>query len=659
MRIVSRHRNSALLESDTEKNRQATLQTWFTQRFPLLWAGIVLVLIGLDILASISATTQRWGDINRQGIYFNIISIVIACAISALIARFNKIWWPRTMFALAVLPLPILAVTSGNITALCVAIALLSTMTWLGRVLVGVLLPECSQLEAWAIGGAFGIVGVGIIGFILGLFHALYLIFIAPILLIIFMVLIFLARKQLRGDIVALVQVLKRPLSLNPLPILLAGLLLGCIWLNIPGALAPEIRSDATRQRLVTAVHFANEGSFIPDDPDLNVANDTAFGEIAYAVPVALGSVQAAKLMHWFAGIFCAIAVFALGKRLGNTWSGVLAVVAFYPTLLIAYLSQTAYLDLFLALLAVAAALSIIAGKGTKTGAIVAAGVCIGAGVVIKSPFGYVAIGLAITTLIMAWGGGWYKLMRQVVLLALVAMLIALPWFIRSAALTHTLLLYLYFRTATFDNSQLGDLPSFGFGRALPQLLISPLTTTFLSVRFGGIQLGGATIWGGHIGFLPFSFLPFLVLIRKNKQLFALLIGTIGATLLWFYTAQHVRYLLPALALLCIGGAAAYVKTWQQIAARSTRYALNIVIAFTVVASIFIRAQLPETAHLYAIGLQSREDYLRQWLYIDDAGSYDALDLLNQETSATRVFAYTDGARLYSNVRISMSELAP
>ncbi len=652
MSILSRHRKIA----DPQKHvggRTSLGLTWITQRLTFYWLLLVVLLTLADLLASSVLIRQRWADVYQEGVYFNIIVLCLACALTMTTARFFAPWWCRVMLILVLLPLPILSIASGNVAALCVAIALLAPSLWLGRVLASVLLRNLSQLEAWSIGGAFGIVFIGALGFILGLFHVLRFTFIAPVFVATGASLVLVARKQLSDDLGALMRTLKRPIQLRPLHILLAGLTLGCIWLNIPGALAPEIRSDATRQRLVTAVHFAREGSFIPDDPDLAVATDTAFGEIAYAVPIALGSVQAAKLTHWIAGILCAIAIFALAKRLSGNWAGALAAFAFYNTLLVAYLSQTAYLDLLLTLLAVGAALCLIVGKGTSSGALIGAGICLGAGVVIKVHFGYIAIGLAVTAAILAQPGGWRHVVRHVALLTFAGGAMAMPWLIRSALLTNTLPGYGYFFTAFFNHSNLGDLPNFGYGRSPLQLIIAPLTTTFLSAQFGGIQLGGALLWGGHIGFLPLALLPLLLKMRLQEWPLAIIIGTTLACLFWFYTAQHVRYLLPALALFCVSGGIAYAGVWAQTKSSHTGIALNTVVALIAIGGALARIQLPDSAYLYAFGMQDRETYLLKWLQVDNAASYQTIQLLNNESSATRVFAYTDGARLYTNIRIS------
>lgn len=234
------------------------------------------------------------------------------------------------------------------------------------------------------------------------------------------------SRGRLYLDIQALADWLKRSAGREPVRLIFTGIVLAWVWLNFIGALAPEIRSDATRQRLATAVHFAKIGSVIPTDPDLTSAKDLALGEIIYAVAVTIGPIQSAKLIHWMVGLL------ALGRRLGGDWAGALAAFAFYATMMVAYLSQTAYLDLFTSLFAIAAALSLTINRRAAWQAAIAAGICIGLGVAIKIHFGYVAVGLAVTAGSLVVCTGYRHALRQVAILTAVEILVASPWLLRS-----------------------------------------------------------------------------------------------------------------------------------------------------------------------------------------------------------------------------------
>jgi hypothetical protein len=190
--------------------------------------------------------------------------------------------------------------------------------------------------------------------------------FVWPVLAITMLCLLVWGRDQLRCDTSSLAGWLRRPVARQPVRLLLTGIALGGIWLNLIGALAPEIKPDAVRQRLASAAHFANNGSLTVTDPDLTYAKLPALGEILFSMPIVLGPIQGAKLLQWLMSLGCAMAVFALGRRLGGKWAGALAAFAFYQSLLVSYVAQTAYLDLFSALFTIVAVLCITISGGAK-----------------------------------------------------------------------------------------------------------------------------------------------------------------------------------------------------------------------------------------------------------------------------------------------------
>lgn len=627
------------------------------RRFPLYWL-LLSAFLALGDIALSFLIISRADNPNSAGIAINVAVHGIALGLVVLLALRWPGWCRRAILTLAVAPLPVLAVTSQNVLAAGSLAILLGTGLWFGRELAAALLGEGDRLETWLYGSVLGIGALGALGFVLGLVGWLRPQAIWPVVVATLLMLVARARGRLRDDLRGAARWLARPVARDPLLLLLVGIALASLWLNLLGALAPEVRSDATRQRLAAAVQFARSGSITPTDPDLDQATAPAFGEIAYALTVAIGTAQSPKLFHWFAGVLCALAIFALGRRLGGERAGFLAAGTSYATVLVGYVAQTAYLDLIVTFFAVVSSLALVSRQEGRWRMAALAGVGAGLGVAVKVQFGYVAIGLAVIAAIVAlWEGRWHAARRAAVL-ALVALLAALPWLIRSYALTGEVpgLEFGILSLTGQGNANplvLPELQNFGYGRSLLRLIVVPFSAILMSRDFGGSQLSALGLVGGHIGFALLATVPLLFALRLRRASAALLAGSLVALLGWFYTAQYLRYAMPILAILAALGAAAFVTVARRARDRHGRAALTALLCVIVLAGASARVQLPDTALRFALGLQSREEYLDDELGSDAAGSYQIFQLLNAEPSATRAFVMQDGARLYSRVRLS------
>lgn len=623
------------------------------RRVIMYWL-LISTILTVTIVAASTALTHTGVRQDGDGVRFNLLIFGIALIANMFGGRLWPMWWRRVLLTSSILPLPLLSYTSGNLPTLISVTALLLPMIWLGREIAQKLAPSIDSAECWIIGSALGVGLVALLGFILGALGYLRPGFIWVTLAGITGILIIRARGNLGRDLKQVGHWLKGPITARPMTLLLIAMMLSCVWLNLIGALAPEVRSDAIRQRLATAVHFTKIGSIRPTDPDLVVADAPALGEITYAVGTTIGPVQTAKLIHWLVGIFCAAAIFGLGRRLHSTQAGGIAAFIFYSTLLVGFLSQTAYLDLFTVLFAVVAALCLTIGVGNKQHIVACAGVLTGFGVAVKLHFGYIAIGLAITAIGIALRAGKRQAVQTTIVFTLFAVLAATPWFIRSVILTGSVPgLQLGANSLIDTNSKSkGDLVDFGFGRSLFQFVISPFTATFLSGKYGGTQIISGVI-GGHGGFLAFGCVPLLIAIRRERFVLSVMAGTVTAAVLWFYTAQYLRYGLPIFALFSTVAGVVYVTIRENTTSKRDRIILDVLLCIMALSGMFIRLQLPDTAHRFTFGLQSRDAYLTEWMGGQAAGTYTITQMLNAEPTATRVLASYDGARLYSNVRIS------
>lgn len=229
---------------------------------------------------------------------------------------------------------------------------------------------------------------------------------------------------------------------------LLAGLVVYG-YMALLGALGPETGFDARWYHLGPPVHYADKERVynIMTETRLGAAALPPYQEMLFSGLIKVFGTTAAKLMHWADGILIVILLVYMGRvHLRSLGLGLLAGLIFLSTPVISWSMGTSSNDLALALytlLMVHLFLGWI--KQPSTGRLVLLGSVIGyaAGVKPFTAFGAVIL-LGSLIVFRLWPTyrqqGWPTILRQIVgqvlLVGGVALLFALPWLIRSYAIT-------------------------------------------------------------------------------------------------------------------------------------------------------------------------------------------------------------------------------
>lgn len=637
----------------------------------LTWLLVISLLAMLDAWVSASSGGDLWATVSgnlvtpdtaRAGIAFNLLVLATGLAISLALGLIRPAWWRRGVVLAAALPVPILLYTSHNLGAGAAVLALFLPPLWLGRALASRIFAEATRLEAWAIGSAVGLGGIEVVGFILGVLGLLRPQVIWPLLIAGVGAALLTTRPRLRADAAAFGAWLTRPVARRPLGFLLVGVGLAYFWLNLIGAIAPETYSDAVRQRTPTALSFATTGRIAVADPDLYLPTITPVGgELIYAMALAVGPLQSAKLFNLVISLCCAGAVGALGRRLGGARAGGLGALAFATMPLAIWLSQTAYLDLFLTLYAVVALLVILLPERPGWRSAVVAGACIGLGIAVKVEFGQVAFGVAAAFGLAALRrGAVVKAVWLSALLTITAAGVAAPWLARGYVATGfipglSLATQSLTRAAGDRPAVVEYLAQYGLPRSLKNFAITPFAATLESWRYDAPATPGGP-FSGLIGYLMLGLVPLLALTRPRRRLVLALAGAIAGFGLWFYVAQYMRSALPLLAILCAVSGAGFATARRRCGTRFERAALTVLLLALVGAGVGVQLAVPNVTRDYAFGREDRATYLTKFLFCCD--TYPALRLLDEEPNVTRVFATRDPARLYTPYRISSFETA-
>jgi len=508
--VASRHTTAPVHRNFGLLGLQIFTALWLLATTLLAIVSAWGAVIAENSVASWTTYSDTMARIEEAGIHFNVGVVFLALGLSVGVGYWRPALWRSMLIALALAPFATLCFTSGNIYAGLIVLALFGPCCWLGREVARTFLRERDRLDAWVIGTFLGLVIIAVVGFALGLIGLLRAPLLWSLLLVLTSGLIWRSRMRLRADLVALRNWMRAAATPTWWQLLIGGVALGYLWLNLLGALTPETYSDAVRIRLPVAVEFARLGRLDITDPNIAViGNATAVGEAIYAVGLVLGPLATAKLFNYVIGISCAFVAFALGRRLGGWRAGLLGAIALYTMPEVFWLSQTAYLDLFVTLLALGAALLLVRRSGPDWRVALAAGVCIGIAVVIKIQFGYVAVGLGLTLALLAlWRGGLLFAIKLVSLLVGSAVLVATMPLWRSFQLTGQLA-GLALATASLarisDESPtiMFDLAKYGYGRSSGFLLRSLLDLTINSHGFEWI----ATPWRPAVGVIGYLLL--------------------------------------------------------------------------------------------------------------------------------------------------------
>jgi hypothetical protein len=281
--------------------------------------------------------------------------------------------------------------------------------------------------------------------------------------------------------------------------------------------------------------------------------------EMLYLLAVAFDPGALAKLLNLELGVLVAGAAFVLASR-GSRRAGLLAMAILAADPLFNWELGVAYNDLaasLFALLAGAALLEHQAAGDTK--ALVRCGIFAGACLATRYPGGVVLLALL---LVAAFARiPWRLRLRRVLVIGGLATLVFSPWMARNLVMTGNpvapVLQGVFHAPGHefFDPAALAQEVTYtrnvGMGRGWDKLLLLPFNIT-LRPRMGFYDAFGFRLGPLYVVAVLACLLFAAARATPAARLFLKLAAIL--TLLWFYTFQEPRYLLPALGLLAVAG---------------------------------------------------------------------------------------------------------
>lgn len=327
---------------------------------------------------------------------------------------------------------------------------------------------------------------------------------------------------------------------------ILTCILIAFVGINYICALAPETEFDALSYHLAVPQTYIAAHSII-NIPHLWRSNWAFSQEMLYTLSLLLLGEPLAKLLHFLMGIWTTLAIFSFCRSHFSWRTGLLAGAIFYTIPIVSYEATTAYIELALTMysfLACYAAYKWVKFHGDNWLGITGLFCGLALGTKYLAAFIVVAIVAGAVFACDKGKNSWGFLFKRLLWLGAITALVASPWYIKNILYTGNPVFP--FLNNVFQSpfwmpvNERMDLDTHGVGKGLLELIVLPWNLTFHGSRFRGI-----------IGPVFLAFLP-VALLRMVREIKYLLATSVTFLILWFFSGQVMRYLIPILALLSI-----------------------------------------------------------------------------------------------------------
>ena len=325
---------------------------------------------------------------------------------------------------------------------------------------------------------------------------------------------------------------------------------------NLFWALSPEISFDALNYQLAVP-RFYLENHAIVDLPYFWHSYFSRLVNSLFVICLGLGGPIACKLLMLATGLITTIGVYALTANFVSRSSAFWAAAIFYATPMVSWLSTVSYIDLTLAMFVTTAWLAFMRWRRDRMDAwlvacAILAGACVG-----SKPNGTYALPVMALALVLisVREGVFRRGFAKVAVFGLVAILIALPWYLLPWHWTGNPVFPLLngiFKSPYWNPvNTMMNASSFGVGVSLKSVVQLPFLLTFQTSQFDELLPAGSL--GIALVLLPLGIWSTI----KHRRAAILSVAIVAFYVLWLCTFQYARYLIPMLPLavaVAIGG---------------------------------------------------------------------------------------------------------
>jgi hypothetical protein len=367
------------------------------------------------------------------------------------------------------------------------------------------------------------------------------------------------------------------------------------LLLTLVAASAPPTSADALKYHLGAPQWWLHIGRI--DEPfwDWHAFGPSAT-EMLYAHGLALGGGETAGAIGALIGVLASLAVFGLARELGagDVRAGAFGIALFVLQGIFTWEATSAFVELNLTFLTTLAAWYAVRREPLYAGLFfgAAAGtkyLGLPAVLIVAAPLFVVARRRLVP---IAWG-------------AVLAVAVGAAWYVRDAVAAHNPVYPLLFGGkwwTPYVESQFQQIDrEFGVRGTVLKLPILPLELLLHGHSFDR---------GQYVGTAVFVLAPLGFWAARRRETVALLIGTVGFLIAWWYLSEQARFLFPALAILSAAAGAGAAALWKR--RPWTRRPLLAILA--VAAGIWLVASVALTRQLIpvTVGAESRGAFLQR-----------------------------------------------
>lgn len=369
---------------------------------------------------------------------------------------------------------------------------------------------------------------------------------------------------------------------------------------NLIGALAPELSFDALWYHLTLPKIFLQNHAitYLPGGI-FYYSVMPKLGEMLYIVPVSFGFEIIAKLIQWGFGILTSFAVFKISRRYFDEKTSFFAVLIFYGSIVVAWESTIAYVDLIRAFFEIMALWGILIYFETKKMKwLVEGAVMLGLAISTK----LIALGTVpiFVVLILIFKKDKISAVKNSLIFTIISVSIALPWFIFAYLSTGNPFYPLF--SEAYKINLMSNLISFGAVKDLFVLFFSskdPISPIYIIV-------------------LPLVFLYFR---KLNSNLKIIAVYSFMSLIVWYLTPRTGggRFILPYLSAFSILS----VALIEQVKNTMLKKYLFSIIIFVFISTIIYRGIANSRYIPVVLGIEQKQEFMTKNLNFGFGDFYD------------------------------------
>lgn len=396
-------------------------------------------------------------------------------------------------------------------------------------------------------------------------------------------------------------------------------LLFGILALvNFIGALSPETSFDALWYHLTLPKIFLQNHAIFPITHGIFYYSVMPkLGEMLFTPSIAFGNESFAKLTQWIFGILTSVVVYKISRRYMDEKKSFFAVLVFYSSIVVAWESTVAYVDLIRAFFEAMGLWGFLIWHETKDKKIL-----------IESAL---FIGLAISTKLFALGTipifivlfllsdkNKFKGLKDSVFFTLIAILSAFPWFFLSLVSTGNPIFPIF---------------SESYSKVPIISLFNPIN--LLKDFYNLFVRSDDPISPLFIIFLPLIFVYFK---KLNKELKLISVYVALSLIAWYFIprlggGRFILPYLPSFSVLCVALIAQIKNETVK------KYSFGLII-FVFCTTVLYRGIANSRYIPVILGIESKNDYLSKHLNFEFGDFYDTDGFFKNVVGKDRVLLY-------------------